>query len=157
MRKIYIVTSGEYSDYGIATVFESEEKAEEFIAYAKRKNNWCDYRIEDYAIADSVEDYKLENYVAISAISKDYFRYTEYTNNTGEEPKEAYNETRYFYYGSYGSEIGVSISRVKTDGMDEEKARKVCAELLAKAKYMVEVDGMKSREVVALLNGEVDE
>jgi hypothetical protein len=155
MRKIYIVTSGSYSDYGIHTVFESEEKAEEFIAYAERKNKYCDYRIEDYAIADSVEGYKLENYEVVSAVSGDYFSYTEFTNNTGEEPKEAFHSTQYFNYGSYGSGIGVRISRVKMDGMNEEKARKICADLLAKAKYAVEVDGLKPREAVALLNGEV--
>ena len=31
MAKIYIVTSGEYSDYAIDAVFSTEEKAHEYI------------------------------------------------------------------------------------------------------------------------------
>ena len=31
MRKVFIVTSGEYSDYGINRVFSTEEKAKKWI------------------------------------------------------------------------------------------------------------------------------
>jgi hypothetical protein len=73
------------------------------------------------------------------------------------DPKEVAVTTRYFAYGIYGSEIGVQITRLKTNGMDEEKARKICAELLTKIKYAVEIDGLKPREAVDLFNGEFAE
>lgn len=44
-KKIYIVTSGEYSDYRIDAVFTTKEKAEEYV-----QNNGSDYRIEDYEL-----------------------------------------------------------------------------------------------------------
>jgi hypothetical protein len=157
VRKIYVVTSGEYSDYRIDTVFESKQKAEEFVESKRRNHGYDDYNIENYVIADSVENYKLEDYKVITAVSRDYFSCTEYTNSTGEEPKEDAIETRYFAYGPYGSEIGIRITRIKTNGMDEEKARKICAELLTKIKYAVEVDGMKPKEAVDLFNGELGE
>ena len=48
MEKIYIVTSGEYSDYQINAVFSTGEKAEEYVdAYGS------DYRIEEYPVDDA--------------------------------------------------------------------------------------------------------
>ena len=61
-RKAYIVTSGEYSDYGIDMVFLSEEKA---MAWCNMMGSGLDdgerdpamssYRIEEYAIGDGEE------------------------------------------------------------------------------------------------------
>ena len=50
MTKIYIVTSGEYSDYGINAVFSTEEKAQEF-----RQQYGTDYRIEVFDIDREVK------------------------------------------------------------------------------------------------------
>ena len=50
MAKIYIVTSGEYSDYGINAVFSTEEKAQEF-----RQQCGTDYRIEVFDIDREVK------------------------------------------------------------------------------------------------------
>ena len=48
-KKIYIVTSGEYSDYRIDAVFSKKEKAEEYV-----QNNGSDYRIEDYKLDEPI-------------------------------------------------------------------------------------------------------
>lgn len=49
---VYIVTSGEYSDYGIRTVFSTREKAEEWIkAWVPTEYRGSEeYRIEEYAV-----------------------------------------------------------------------------------------------------------
>ena len=44
-KKIYIVTSGCYSDYTIERVFSTKEKANEFI-----QQHGTDYRIEEYVV-----------------------------------------------------------------------------------------------------------
>ena len=44
-KKIYIVTSGCYSDYRIERVFSTKEKANEFI-----QQHGTDYRIEEYVV-----------------------------------------------------------------------------------------------------------
>ena len=44
-NKVYIVTSGSYSDYRIECVFSTREKAEEYLQYHDDE-----YRIEKYAI-----------------------------------------------------------------------------------------------------------
>lgn len=50
MAKIYIVTSGDYSDYRIDEVFSTKEKAEEYV-----QQHGTDYRIEDYDIDKEVK------------------------------------------------------------------------------------------------------
>lgn len=49
-KKIYIVTSGEYSDYSIDAVFSTKEKAEEYI-----QQHGTDYAIEEYDLDEEVE------------------------------------------------------------------------------------------------------
>lgn len=44
-KKIYIVTSGEYSDYRIERVFSTKEKANEFV-----QQHGTDYGIEEYVV-----------------------------------------------------------------------------------------------------------
>jgi hypothetical protein len=49
MAKIYIVTSGEYSDYCIQAVFSTREKAEEYI-----QQHGTDYRIEPCGVDEEI-------------------------------------------------------------------------------------------------------
>lgn len=49
MKKIYIVTSGSYSDYGINAVFDSIELAQEYINFYHCDNK-NDYNIEVYEV-----------------------------------------------------------------------------------------------------------
>ena len=49
-KKIYIVTSGEYSDYGIDAVFTTKEKAVEYV-----EQHGTNYNIEEYNLDEEVE------------------------------------------------------------------------------------------------------
>lgn len=49
-KKIYIVTSGEYSDYSIEAVFSTKNKAESYI-----QQHGTGYRIEKYDLDEEVE------------------------------------------------------------------------------------------------------
>lgn len=54
-EKIYIVTSGRYSDYHICAVFSTKEKAEEYVQY-----HGTEHRIEEYGIDEEIKrDVKL--------------------------------------------------------------------------------------------------
>ena len=48
--KVYVVTSGSYSDYRIECVFSTREKAEEYLQYHDDE-----YRIEEYALDEEFE------------------------------------------------------------------------------------------------------
>jgi len=47
-KKIYVITSGEYSDYGIEAVFTTEELAKQWIGEDTHKSGYCKYNIEEY-------------------------------------------------------------------------------------------------------------
>lgn len=49
-KKIYIVTSGEYSDYGIDAVFTTKEKAVEYV-----EQHGTNYNVEEYVLDEEVE------------------------------------------------------------------------------------------------------
>lgn len=49
-KKIYIVTSGEYSDYSINAMFTTKEKAVEYV-----EQHGTDYNIEEYNLDEEVE------------------------------------------------------------------------------------------------------
>lgn len=51
MTKVYVVTSGSYSDYGIERIFSAREHAEEYIAL--RPFNYDDAQIEEFVIDSS--------------------------------------------------------------------------------------------------------
>ena len=50
MNKVYIVTCGEYSDYGIAAVYSTKEQAEEYVDC-----HGTDFRVEEHDIDTPVE------------------------------------------------------------------------------------------------------
>jgi hypothetical protein len=51
MAKVYVVTSGSYSDYGIASVFDSRELAEAMVRGRE------DYRVEEYTLNPGQAEY----------------------------------------------------------------------------------------------------
>lgn len=74
-KKIYIVTSGEYSDYGIDTVFSTKEKAKAYI-----QQNGTNYNIEEYDLDEEVEKktqlwgvvFRVEDGKLLEAITRSY-------------------------------------------------------------------------------------
>lgn len=52
MAKVYIVTSGDYSDYSIDSVFSTREAAEKRCAVWRQEELWGDPRIEEYDLED---------------------------------------------------------------------------------------------------------
>lgn len=50
--RVYIITSGEYSDYEIEHVTLDKEKAERYCAVLNGKSRYEDYRVEEYKLDD---------------------------------------------------------------------------------------------------------
>lgn len=50
MKKIYIVTSGIYSDYGIDAVFDNKDLAQAFCDKFNRVNSWYEMGVEEWEI-----------------------------------------------------------------------------------------------------------
>lgn len=47
---VYVVTSGEYSSYGICEMFSTYEQAEKYIASENDRYGWDDYNIEKWEV-----------------------------------------------------------------------------------------------------------
>ena len=76
MRKVYIVTSGEYSDYGIDRVFSTEEKAKEWVDVITSMYGG-NYDIEQYELDAPIPERKeymfFEAYIKDNVIVKSNF------------------------------------------------------------------------------------
>lgn len=68
MKEIYVVTSGEYSDYGIVKMFENIEDAEQFCAIHNDNMKPYDdaYYLEIYPLSGYGEEEKIQTYKALS-------------------------------------------------------------------------------------------
>lgn len=68
MKEIYVVTSGEYSDYGIVKIFENIEDAEQFCAIHNDNMKPYDdgYCLEIYPLSGYGEEEKIQTYKALS-------------------------------------------------------------------------------------------
>lgn len=55
MASIYIVTSGEYSDYGINAIFDAQEKAEAYIAYERTHRKYWRPNIEEWELNEGYD------------------------------------------------------------------------------------------------------
>lgn len=53
--KAYLVTSGSYSDYGVAEVFLNKDEADNY-CFVNNVDSWNDYRVEEYEINEGHYD-----------------------------------------------------------------------------------------------------
>ena len=91
MSNIFIVTSGDYSDYGISAVFSTRQLAEEYV-----QRHGTEYIVEEYPL-DPLDDrtdnvlwnvlMKIENHDVLSCRRIDWFEYV-----------DCKNSVRYFEY-----------------------------------------------------------
>ena len=60
MKKIYVVTSGSYSDYGIDAIFDSRELAQSFIDSFDKSRGWTDFNdIEEWELNPNEPELKM--------------------------------------------------------------------------------------------------
>lgn len=65
IEKVYIVTSGEYSSYGIDAVFLDKEQAEMFCA-THNSENFCGYMVEEYGIGKIYGELKYHKNIRVN-------------------------------------------------------------------------------------------
>lgn len=133
--KVYIVTSGTYSDYGIAEVFTDETQARLYCATHNNNNYYYfDYRVEEYE-ADTVKTEGKLYYGIVYSLPPQYSPYSEFGecfySTEPVEPKE-----EIFENGTV--RITRPVNRYYKDYSDE--LLKVCRDLYAQ--YMAEKEGL---------------
>lgn len=181
MNKVYIVTSGEYSDYHIDAVFASREKAEAYIKI-KDKAKWEEYEHDEWDVQTSkygIEEWNLGDeyvntaYWEISGSIYTSLNFEERSidvyacDQTGVDAHKRSNISNSVKIGSHTNYYGhcyqitakYFIPRNRFSNAEEVKARykKVMRDLLAKVKYMVQVDGMTLKEAENAINEQIKE
>lgn len=152
MSKVYIVTSGEYSDYGIEACFSTELKAKEFIENGtKTREIWSDSRIEEW---------ELDGNSDIVDVVNIYFTFTSpFSERKHNEKVESrvYKSVRCKVY-EYGDKISLcgcdfetlSIREIANPNktIEEEIARltKVAYDTAKKINYLYKVENIKTLE-----------
>lgn len=156
--KIYVVTTGSYSDYRIEKVFTNKDKAEEFA-------KWC-YDSND------VEEYDTEDDIDVGKYYKICAQYKVYDNGRNETPivnvyncantNDGGNYTYLTDYHKYGSNyIVLTICRfVKANNDDKnfykQKYTKVAYDTMAMIKQLV-ADGYSYDQINEMLKNKSDE
>ena len=150
MAKVYIVTSGCYSDYTINACFSTKEKAQEYINNSKKT--------QDYSYDIGIEEYELDGKTDIVNVIHVFMTYTSpFSKNKHDEKidvgvDEAVECDAFKYGGKTGiygvdSEI-LSIKRIANPNKDieEEKKRvtKIAYDTAKRIKYLYEVENVKT-------------
>ena len=118
--KVYIVTSGTYSDYHIEAVFSTEEKAK---AYIEIHGDYDNRMIEEY-------------YVDVESTEREKAIYIVYISSNGAKARlseSAEPDTIQAYKVMGRPEFGYRLT-VETDGA--ERAKKIATERIAQVKAM---------------------
>lgn len=147
--KVYLVTSGEYSDYGIEKIFLDKKKAEEFAKWIPYAND-----IEEYETADDL-DYGKYYRVRASYVEGEKVRFLieRVTEGANRETSVDYN----FYRNRYELFI---VRYIPEANWDEEKytdrMTKACYDYMGRIKYMLS-EGANDIEVLMALSQKANE
>ena len=151
-KKVYIVTSGEYSAYGIEAVFLDKSSAEKYCAAQSDSNWWRDYRIEEYDIGyiEGEENYKKmisltmdDNGYIASDISEKY-TYSKYTRSCKMVEKYDFpNNQRgygksYLFSKTFDDDIqkyNIDFTVPKDEDLTTEQIEKIARDILLEYKY----------------------
>jgi len=158
MDKVYIVTSGCYSDYSIERVFLDKEKAEKYVSVSHRN----DMSVEEYDITDL--NVELEN---IKNINEVIYRYNV---KTGKEISISFNNINNIDFKVYTcvSEyhhineliLGLYIKRQLRENETEEQATeriiKIAQDISAEIKYELS-NGATIDEINKMLEGKYND
>jgi hypothetical protein len=160
--KVYIVSSGEYSDYSIDRIFLDKEKAVKYVELSQ--HGWSSTRLEEWETSD---DNQIEE---ITYVYAHYSKGCNYradkvtvevrkTNNldTGENKPDA----NYFWYSDYSGEKRVLIERVLNGNYEEEKIKKkyekVCYDLMAKIDSLLTIEGWNEKMIQEWLGQNIED
>lgn len=141
--KVYVVTSGEYSDYTIEKIFLDKEKAKEFAKWVPYAND-----IEEYETADDVcygKCYRVKaTYVEGQKVRFDI-----------DKISECSNQQTFVNYTYYKNKYELSIVRyIPEANWNEEKCKarmtKACYDYMGHIKYMLSEGAMEKDVLMAL-------
>jgi len=159
--KIYMITSGEYSDYGIDRLFLEEDKAYEWV----RLHEECE--IEERETSDEVVEigkYKIYQYLSISYTDNNFLHKENISLDINKNNTLDYNDLKdfpyfsnYYSYSSYRGSNNINLRRLLPENFKEtdlpileEKYLKVCRDYMAKVKSYIS-EGFNEKQIKEML------
>jgi len=143
--KVYVVTTGEYSDYGIAKIFLDKNKAEEFANWVEDSNGVDEWETSD----DDFEFGELKDKIIVGAY---YYPNTHYINiyKTGYYFEDMVNRfiytvcanKEYTYLGTY---------KIVPNDYDEEKIKRILYDKWAEIKSLC-AEGFTVKQINEMIN-----
>jgi hypothetical protein len=160
--KIYIVTSGEYSEYGIDRIFLDKEKAEKYVELSQ--NAWNSTRLEEWETSDDEQideiTYIYAHYSKDCKYKSDSITVEIRKTNSLDDKEKAHNKN-YFWFSDYSGEKRVLIERVLNDNYGEEKLKskytKICYDLMAKIDSLLSIEGWNEKMIQEWLGQNIEE
>lgn len=154
MAKVYIVTSGEYSDYGIDACFSTKKQAEQFIKNSTTIDKFYSYT------GYRIEEWELDRSTKIVDVINVFFTFTSPLSKHEYEEKiesrvDKNIECKAFEYGGktqfYGNDLQqLHIRRIANPNKDIEdeisKCIKIAYDTAKKIKYLYEVENVRTLE-----------
>lgn len=153
MKKIYCITSGEYSDWRISYAFEDKNKRDELLKFLNSTKNYeC---FEEYEIGlqdDNIDVKNHTNYYICNVACDDKMEIE--INEVNTIMRERKNEVVMHYKNKlYSYEFEIPKEEYENPEKYEEKWKKIFQDKAAEVKYMLS-EGMKIAEVEKILNKE---
>ena len=154
MSKVYIVTCGNYSDYGIEACFSTKQKAQEFIKNGKKiETFWGNPRIEEWDLDANIDIVDVVNifFTFTSPLSKGKH------NEEVESRVDKSVRCKVYEFGHkidfYGSDFEIlHIKEIANPNktIEEEIARltKVAYDTAKKINYLYKVENIKTLEEI---------
>jgi hypothetical protein len=147
--KVFIVTSGEYSDYGIERVFTDKSKAEAYSEWLTDSNG-----VDEYDTSDNDVIVPLYCVEFRYNITKEISPKISIQKTNSEDVWSTKNHTFYNDYGAndiWGSRT-FTKQQYKGDEWAKEKVTKICYDLATQIKAWIS-DGLTDKMIKEMLNG----
>lgn len=158
--KIYVITSGEYSDYHIDAIFLNEEKAEEYIRL------YPNCVIEEYEPFDDdfeIGKYEIKKYLVVNyqigswnnnKEGIDFYIGKTNTREYNDLKEYPYNYRKYSYY-DWSDSHAITIYKLVDDDFTidkltddiKQKYLKICRDYVAKAKSLHDIEGYSYEDI----------
>ena len=143
--KVYVVTTGEYSDYEIAKIFLDRDKAEEFANWIKDSNGVDEWKTAD----DDFEFGELKDKVIVSA---DYYPCMDEVRIYTTKYYNSYTFNRYRYIRSVDKLYDcISFNKVMPKNYSEEQVKKILYDKYAEIKALL-AEGYTEHQINEMIN-----
>src|SRR5574344_1351842 len=153
MKKIYCITSGEYSDWKISYAFEDKYKRDELLKFLNSTKNYECFEEYEIDLCDDIIDVKNHTNYYICNISCDSKLEIE-INEVNTIMRERKNEVVMHYKNKlYSYEFEKSKEEYENPKKNKKKKKKIFYDKSAEVDYMLS-EGAKIWEVEKILNKE---